>query len=177
MNDTTKEYNEKNTYTNKVCHSWNWNLVTLNSRMGWWWQGWGGGKGGERGEKHKKIFSEGLSYQGGIPQGDVAPLVIHSNWKWKTSKIFTCHDETVTLTFNLTQLFYFQNISFLFSANKSKHATSNLKYLKRQKVRRGHLIFIFRGQFEGNQGNVDTHPHTMNAKHQVLNRKIVFLFH
>ena len=91
-------------------------------------------------------------------------------------KIFTCHDDTVTLTFNLTQLFYFQNISFLFSANKSQHATSNLKYMKRQKVGRGHLILIFRGQFpyEGNQGNVDAHLHTMNAKHQVLNRKIVF---
>ena len=38
MNDTTREYNGKNTYTNKV---WNilqlggsWNLVTLNSRVG-----------------------------------------------------------------------------------------------------------------------------------------------
>ena len=38
MNDTTKEYNGKNTYTNKVCHilrlGGSWNLVTLNSRVG-----------------------------------------------------------------------------------------------------------------------------------------------
>ena len=38
MNDTTKEYNGKNTYTNKVCHTLrlggSWNLVTLNSRVG-----------------------------------------------------------------------------------------------------------------------------------------------
>ena len=102
--------------------------------------------GGEvREEKNKqKNFSGGLSYQGGIPQGEVAPLGLP---QCKTSKIFTFHDETVTLTFNLTQLFYFQNISFLFSANKSKHTTSNLKYLKWQKVGRGHLIFIFRGEF------------------------------
>ena len=142
MNDTTRDYNGKNTYANKVRHTLqlgrSWNSVTLTSRVE-------EGRG-ERGEKQKNIFW-GLSYQGGIPQGDVVPLAIHSNWKCKTSKIFTCHDETVTLTFNLTQLFYFQNISFLFSANKSKHTTSNLKYLKWQKVGRGHLIFIFRGKF------------------------------
>ena len=38
MNDTTKEYNGKNTHTNKVCHTLqlggSWNLVTLNSRVG-----------------------------------------------------------------------------------------------------------------------------------------------
>ena len=142
MNDTKKEYNGTNTYTNKVCHTLRlegcWNLVTLNSKVG------EGGAGGLREEKNKKkISGGGVSYQGGIPQGDVAPLAIHSNWKWKTSKVFTCHDETVTLTFNLTQLFYFQNMSF-FSANKNKHTTSNLKYLKRQKIGRGHLIFIFK---------------------------------
>ena len=103
-----------------------------------------GVKGKVREEKNKKKISGGLSYQGGIPQGEIAPLGLP---QCKTSKIFTCHDETVTLTFNLTQLFYFQNISFLFSANKSKHTTSNLKYLKWQKVGRGHLIFIFRGEF------------------------------
>ena len=46
MNDTTKEYNGKNTYTNKVCHTLrlagSWNLVTLNSRVG---EGDGGGRG------------------------------------------------------------------------------------------------------------------------------------
>ena len=52
MNDTTKEYNEKNTYTNKVWHTLqlggSWNLVTLTSRMG-------EGRD-ERGEKQKKKF-------------------------------------------------------------------------------------------------------------------------
>ena len=52
MNDTTNEYNGKNTYANKVCHSlrlgMSWNLVILE------WGRWGGG--GERGEKPKKIF-------------------------------------------------------------------------------------------------------------------------
>ena len=173
MDDNTKEYNGNNRYTNKECPTLqlggSWNLVTLNSRVG---------ERGVREEKNKKIFSWGLSYQGGIPQGEVAPLAIHSNWKCKTSKIFTCHDETVTLTFNLTQLFYFQNISFLFSANKSKHTTSNLKYLKWQKVGRSHLIFVFREEFpyEGNQGNAYTHLHTMNTKHQVLNRFFFFCF-
>ena len=55
MNDTTKENNEKNKYTNKVCHTLrlggSWNFVTLNSRVGEW-----GGGGGERGEKQKNIF-------------------------------------------------------------------------------------------------------------------------
>ena len=41
MNDTTKEYNGKNTYTNNVvCNTWrlggSWNLVTLNSKE---WEG------------------------------------------------------------------------------------------------------------------------------------------
>ena len=57
MNDTTKEYNRKNTYANKkVCHTLrlggSWNLETLNSRVG---EGKGGG-GAERGEKQKNIF-------------------------------------------------------------------------------------------------------------------------
>ena len=55
MNDTAKENNEKNKYTNKVCHTLrlggSWNFVTLNSRVGEW-----GGGGGERGEKQKNIF-------------------------------------------------------------------------------------------------------------------------
>ena len=54
MNDTTKEYNGKNTHTNKVCHTLqlggSWNLVTLNSRVG---------ERGERREKQKKKFSGG----------------------------------------------------------------------------------------------------------------------
>ena len=59
MDDTAKEYNGKNTYQNKVCHTLrlggSWNLVTLNSRMGEWGEG-------VREEKNKKIFSGGLSY-------------------------------------------------------------------------------------------------------------------
>ena len=58
MNDTMKEYNGKNTYTHKVCHTLrlggSWNLVTLNSRVG--------EERGLREEKNKKIFSVGLSY-------------------------------------------------------------------------------------------------------------------
>ena len=46
MNDTTKESNGKNTYTNKVCHTLrfggSWNLVTLNSRVGEYRGGEGG---------------------------------------------------------------------------------------------------------------------------------------
>ena len=49
MNNTTKECNGKNAYTNQVCHTLrlrgSWNLVTLTSRVG---EGMGGG---ERGEK------------------------------------------------------------------------------------------------------------------------------
>ena len=57
VNDTTKEYNGKNTYKNKVCHTLrlggSWNLVTLNSRVG----EWVGGRGGrDREEKQKKYF-------------------------------------------------------------------------------------------------------------------------
>ena len=59
MNDITKEYNGKNTYTNKVCHTLrlggSWNLVTLNSRVG-------EGGVGVREKKNKKIFSGGLYY-------------------------------------------------------------------------------------------------------------------
>ena len=58
MNDTTEEYNGKNTYTSKVRHilrlAGSWNLVTLNSRVG-------EGEGGMREEKKKKLFSGGLS--------------------------------------------------------------------------------------------------------------------
>ena len=58
MNDITKEYNGRNTYTNKVCHTLrfggSWNLVTLNSRVG------SGGGWGERGEKLKKNIFWGV---------------------------------------------------------------------------------------------------------------------
>ena len=38
MNDTTKEYNGKNAYTDQMCHTLrlgvSWNLGTLNSKVG-----------------------------------------------------------------------------------------------------------------------------------------------
>ena len=65
MNDTTKEYNGKNTYTNNaVCHP---------LRLGGSWNvevGWGR----ERRKTTTKNFSGKLSYQGGIPQEEVAPI-------------------------------------------------------------------------------------------------------
>ena len=52
MNDTIKEYNGKNTYTNKVCHTLrlggSQNLATLNPRVG------EGEAGGVRRRKTKK---------------------------------------------------------------------------------------------------------------------------
>ena len=60
VNDTAKEYNGKNAYTNQVCHTLplrgSWNLVTLTSRVG---EGIGEG---EREKKQKKYFLGGLSY-------------------------------------------------------------------------------------------------------------------
>ena len=57
MNDTAKEYNGKNAYTNQVCHTLrlggSWNLVTLTSRTG------DRGGRGERGEKQKTNFLGG----------------------------------------------------------------------------------------------------------------------
>ena len=60
INDTTKEYNKKNTFKNNVlCNTWrlggSWNLVTSNF------------VGGERGGKQQKKISGGLPYLGGIP--------------------------------------------------------------------------------------------------------------
>ena len=46
---------------------------------------------------------------------------------------------SILLIYITWKMFY-----FFFSANKSKHTTSNLKYLKWQKVGGGNLIFIFR---------------------------------
>ena len=64
MNDTTKENNEKNTYTNKVCHTLllggSWNFATLNSRVGEWGRGLR-----EEKTKKKKFF-------GGYPIREVS---------------------------------------------------------------------------------------------------------
>ena len=63
--DTIKEYNVKNTYTNKVCYTLqlggSWNLVTSNSRVG---EGEGGG--GERGEKQNKCKDKKTSHTEGL---------------------------------------------------------------------------------------------------------------
>ena len=64
MNDTTKGYNGKNTYTNKLCLTLqlggSWNLVTLNSRVG----------GGMREEKNWGIVLLGrYSLERGCPIG------------------------------------------------------------------------------------------------------------
>ena len=165
MNDTIKEYNGKNTYTNKVCHTLrlggSWNLVTLNSRVG------EGGGGWERRKTRK--YCLGVALLGRYP-GHPFKLQMqnlknfHMPW-WDSYSYIQSY-----LVILLPKYF----ISF--SAKKSKHITSNLKYLKWQKVGRVHLIVIFRGEFpyEGNLGNVDTHLDTMNTKHQVLNREIIF---
>ena len=132
MNDTKKEYNGKNTQTNNVLYHTirlgrSWNFVTLNSRV----------VEGEvvREEKTNKYFLEGcpireVFLRERLPHG--CPFKL---------KMFTCRDGTVTLTFNLTQLFYFQNISFSFSANKRKHTTSDHK-----KGRGRSLNFHFQGR-------------------------------
>ena len=121
--------------------------------------------GGERGEKQQQQnFLGSSSIKEVFPRKRLPQLAPHSSWKCKTLKIFTCHDGTVSLTFNLTQLFYFKNVSF-FSANKSKHTASNLKYLKRQKSRGSSFNFHFHGRvpYEGNQGISDTHLYTYYA--------------
>ena len=96
MNDTIKEYNGKNTYTNKVCHTLqlggSWYLVTLNSRVG---------EGGERGEKQKKYFL------GDCPIREVflresCPICHPFKLEMEDFKNFRMPCETVTLTFNLT---------------------------------------------------------------------------
>ena len=93
MNNTTKECNGKNAYTNQVCHTLplrgTWNLT---SRVG---EGIGEG---EREEKQKN-FSGGIVLIGKYSLGSGCPIGLP---QCKTSKISTCHDETVTLTFNLT---------------------------------------------------------------------------
>ena len=72
-------------------------------------------------------------------------------------------------------LSYFTSKIFHFFFQKIRE---NAQLLVRKKVGGGHLIFIFRGEFtyEGNQRNVDTHQHTMNTKHKVLNGTLN-LFH
>ena len=69
MNDTIKEYNGKNTYTNKVCHTLqlegSWNLVTLNSRVG---------EGSQRGEKQKKDIFWGVVLLGRYSLGRRCPI-------------------------------------------------------------------------------------------------------
>ena len=69
MNDTIKEYNGKNTYTNKVCHTLrlagSWNLVTLNYRVG---------ERGVREEKDKKNVFCGVVLLGRYSLGRRCPI-------------------------------------------------------------------------------------------------------
>ena len=73
MNDTKKEYNGKNTYANKVCHTLrlrgSWNLVTLNSRVGERWEG-----GRVREEKYKKNVFWGVVLLGRGSLGRRCPI-------------------------------------------------------------------------------------------------------
>ena len=139
---------EKNTYTNKVCHTLplggSWNLVTLTSRVGEC-------GGGVREEKNKKNIFWGVVLLGRYSLGRGCPLAIHSNWKCKTFHSPWWDSYSYVQSY-LVILLPIILISFLFSENKSKRTTSNLKYLKWQKVERGHFIFIFRREFlyEGN---------------------------
>ena len=143
MNDTTKENNEKNTYTNKVCHT-----LLLGGELEFGkFKFYSGvvekGQRCERGEKQKKYFLEGC------PIREVS---------WPSNQIGNAglqklsHAMMRQLLLHSILLSYFTSKIFFFSANKSKHITSNLKYLKRQKVGRGHLIFTFWGEFPY-QGN------------------------
>ena len=140
MSYNTKEHNGKSTYTNKVCHTLqlggSWNLVTLKFRVG---------EGGWERRKIKKYFL------GGCPIREV--FLRERLAHWPSIQIGNFHmpwwDSYPYIQSYLVVLLH---IFHLFSATKSKHTTCNLKYLKRQKVGRGHLIFIFRGDFryEGN---------------------------
>ena len=71
MNDTTKEYNGKNAYTNQVSQTLqlggSWNLVTLTSRVGQ------GGRG-EREEKNKKNILWGAVLLGRYSLGTGCPI-------------------------------------------------------------------------------------------------------
>ena len=145
VNDTAKEYNEKNTYKNKVCHTLrlggSWNLVNLSSRVG------------ERGRwERRKCFLGGCPIREVFLRETLPYWPSIQIWNRRLQKLSHAMMRQLLLHSILLSYFFFKNISFLFSANKSKHTTSNLKYLKRQKVGRGHLIFIFRGEFpyEGN---------------------------
>ena len=83
---------EKNTYTNKVCHTLrlrgSWNLVTLNYRVG---------EGDERGEKQKKYFLGGC---------DIREVFLRETMPhWPSIQIGNGRLQTFShfaLTFNLT---------------------------------------------------------------------------
>ena len=76
MNDTTKEYNRKNTYANKkVCHTLrlggSWNLETLNSRVR---DGMGRGRSGGKGGKRQKKYFLGVVLLGRYSLGRGCPI-------------------------------------------------------------------------------------------------------
>ena len=98
MNNTTKEYNGKNTYTNVVCHTlWlggSWNLVTLNSRVG--------KRKGLREETNEKNIFLGVVLLGRYSLGRNCPIGRPFKLEIQDLKILTCHDGTVALIFNVT---------------------------------------------------------------------------
>ena len=130
-------------YTNKVCHTLrlggSWNLITLNSRVE------------EEGERGKKIF-----FLGGCPIREVFLRETLPHWpsiqigNGRLQKF--SHAMMRQLLLHSILLSYFTSKIFHFFFQQIKASTQLLKYLKRQKVGRGNLIFIFRGKFprEGN---------------------------
>ena len=112
MNDTTKKCNGKNTYTNKVCHTlWlggSGNLVTLTSRVG---------EGSQRRDKQKNIFWR-VVLLGRYSLGRGCPIGLPFKLEIQDFKIFTYHDETVTLHSILISYFTSKIFHFLFQQVK-----------------------------------------------------------
>ena len=115
------------TYTNPiVCDplrlQGNWYLVTLNSR----------------GEVRKILFPGGPSYQKGLCCFNLKYSFIHSNLKCK--KISPSHTRIFVFHILRFSYFTFNIFSFLVSANRNKHTTSNPKSGKPCKLGGSHLI-------------------------------------
>ena len=116
MNDTTKEYNGKNAFTNQVCHTLrlrgSWNLVTLTSRVG---EGMGGG---ERGEKQKIYFL------GGCPIREVFLRERLPHWGCPNARLQKfSHAMMRQLLLHSILLSYFTSKIFHFSFQQIKAST------------------------------------------------------